>query len=155
MSDAFYVYLHIDPETREVVYVGKGIGGRAWDVTRARGGHRAHQEWMQSLMSRGFIPTDWVFITARNLPEDMAFAVEKAYLHKNGVLRFNRQSGEQQHQAKLTNEQVVSIYTELQDKQSKVKSIAERYKVSRAAIYMIKSGKQWKAVTAGLRNENL
>ena len=146
----FYVYIHVDPRTEEVVYVGKGKHGRAWDVTRCRGQHREHQLWMLELTSLGFLPTDWAKIIAKNLEESAAYTKEKEYLHNNGTLRFNRQSGERQHQAKMTNEQALEAY-QLVKTGWKHKDVADKFGVSRAAISMLASGRQWKAITAGVR----
>lgn len=106
----FYVYLHTDPRTQEVVYVGKGKHGRAWDVTRCRTDNKEHQNWMLELSELGFIPTDWVSILYKNHTENGALQLEKEYLHLHGVLRFNRQSGERQHQAKMTDAQALEAY---------------------------------------------
>lgn len=150
MNNVFYVYLHVDPRTEEVVYVGKGKHGRAWDVTRCRGQHKEHQDWMLELTSLGFIPADWVKILYKNHTEQYAYTLEKEYLHINGVLRFNRQSGERQHQSKMTDEQALEAYR-LVKSGRKHKDVAEKFGVSRSAISMLASGKQWKAVTAGVR----
>lgn len=143
LPTSYYVYLHKDPITNKIVYVGKGIGGRAWDVTRCRGQHKEHQLWMQTLMSNGYIPTDWVTIIHKNLTEQEAFSKEKEYLHTNGLLLFNRQSGERQHQAKLKNYQAIDIYLALQ-LGIKPNELSTMYKVSKATIYMIKKKTQWK-----------
>ena len=147
---SYYVYLHTDPETKEVVYVGKGVHGRAWDVTRARNHKSGHTDWMKDLCDRGFLPTDWVSILAKGLSEQEAFKLEKEYLHRNGVLRFNSQSGERQHQSKMTDEQAREAFLLAKDGM-RHQEIADKYGVSRSAISMLASGKQWKAVTADLR----
>lgn len=143
----YYVYVHRDLDDN-IVYVGKGTGGRAWDVTRCRGQHKEHQEWMQKQMERGFIPSDWTDVLYKGLTEKDAYTKEKEILHRIGGTIFNRQSGERNYQAKLTDEQARSIYV------SKDNSgvLSRKYGVSRAAIQMIKTGKQWRAATACLRN---
>jgi hypothetical protein len=148
----FYVYLHKDPTTGEVVYVGKGKYGRAWDVTRCRTKNQDHQNWMKELCLRGFVPTDWVELLFKNLTENEAFQHEKEYLHRKGTLKFNKQSGQNQHQSKMTNEQARQAYV-LASKGVKHKTIADLFNVSRSAISMLASGKQWKAVTFDLRGE--
>jgi hypothetical protein len=46
----YYVYIHYDGDERNIVYVGKGSGGRAWDArptTRGNnGGHNDHCGWI-------------------------------------------------------------------------------------------------------------
>lgn len=144
----YYVYLHICPKTKEVVYVGKGCGGRAWDVSRNRALHKEHVNWLSSLQEEGYIASDWVTIIEKTLTEKAAFSKEKEYLHTKGTLRFNRQSGERNHKAKLTDEQVIEIYKKTKLKNKTHIQLAKEYKVSRATISMIASKKQWRATLA-------
>src|SRR5215213_7390512 len=143
------MYIHKDPtvEDETIVYVGKGCGGRAWDVTRNRNGHPEHQKWMTSLMDEGYIPSDWVEVLARGMTEQEAFTMETTFLHKHGTTIFNRQSGERNNKAKLTDVQAREIYTACLNGEPH-KSLALSYGVSRSAISMIASRKQWRATTA-------
>jgi hypothetical protein len=152
LTEIYYVYIHVDPITQEIVYIGKGVGGRAWDVTRARGEHKEHQQWMKDLMENGFIPSDWVRIERRQLTEKEALKFETELRHSIGITKFNRQSGERQHRSKMTNEQALKAF-ELVKEGKTHKEIAEMYGVSRTAISMLLTGKQWRAVTAGVRIE--
>lgn len=142
------MYEHIDPETKEIVYIGKGSGGRAWDVTRARNNRRDHQEWMLKKMEQGYIPCDWVKIISKNLSNKQALEVELNRLHTFGLTRFNLQTGEKNHQSKLSNKQAIEIYRRVQIE--KPVDLAKEYNVSKAAIYHIKNRTQWKIVTAGV-----
>lgn len=146
----FYVYLHVDPLYSQVVYVGKGVHGRAWDVTRCRGQHTEHQDWMKELCELGYVPSDWVKIIHKGLSEQDALALEKAWLHTNGCPVYNRQSGEKQHQSKLTNQQARDAFL-LAKAGMLHREIAEEFGVSRSAISMLVAGKQWRAITADLR----
>ena len=150
--DAYYVYKHIDPETNDVVYVGKGSGGRAWDVTRCRSQNKDHQEWMQSLCAKGYTPDEWVEICYKGLTEEEALRIEKDFLSKS-LTAFNRQGGENQHQSKMTNKEARWAYIQAVVDKVPHKEIANVLGVSRAAISMIASGKQWKAVTSDLRSK--
>lgn len=143
----YYVYLHIDPIKSKTVYIGKGRGGRAWDVTRARSKNNEHVQWMNDLMSKGYIPSDWVVIVDKNLSEKDALKLELSLIHSSGLTSFNKQSGEKQHQAKLTNEQALEIFKFAKEKKYLHRELAKMYNVSRTAISMIASRKQWKAVT--------
>lgn len=142
----YYVYRHIHPETKETVYVGKGCYGRAWDVTRNRGGNPEHLEWCKGLADVGYLPSQWVVVDRQGLEESEALRVEKNYLHTKGRPQFNRQSGEKNYQAKLTDQQARDIFQRI----DLHKTIAQEYGVSRSCISMIKSRKQWKAATACL-----
>jgi hypothetical protein len=148
-NQSFYVYTHHDLSTREIVYIGKGKHGRAWDVTRSRNTHKEHQEWMLELCKKGWVPSDWVQIVATGLTEKEAFDIEKRMLHKNGTTRFNRQGGEKNHQAKLTNEQAREIFLRCKAGENHTKLSLE-YGVCRPAISMIATRRQWKTVTVGL-----
>lgn len=150
----FYVYLHKDPLTEEVVYVGKGKYGRAWDVTRSRGNSKEHQTWMQKLSLSGYLPCDWVTILEKNLSEAQAFSLEKETLHTLGVTRFNRQSGENQHQAKLSDLQAIEIYHRVWRDKESPRLLSKEFRVSRACIYMIKNKKQWKTTLAKEKSYN-
>lgn len=154
MDNDYYTYLHIEPDSDplEVVYVGKGRYGRAWDVTRCRSRNSEHQSWMQELSKLGYIPTDWAVILEKNLTEDEAYRLEREYMHNNGAPRFNRNTGENNHQAKMTNEQAREAFR-LAKEGVRHQTIADMFGVSRSAISMIASGKQWRSATADLRRE--
>jgi hypothetical protein len=154
-EDIFYVYQHHEPrvEQGECVYVGKGCHGRAWDVTRARRDNKHHQQWMLTLCSYGFIPTDWVSIISSGLSEKDALALEKQLIHTLAP-KFNMQSGEKQHQAKLTNDDALQIYDLVKSKKHTHKDIADTFGVSRTCVSMIASRKQWKAVLNKFRKES-
>lgn len=151
INKRYYVYRHVDPLTFEIVYVGKGTGGRAWDTTRNKQNiNPLHLQWMESLQDQGYTPQDWVQIIYSGLEEKEAFYKEKETNHINGVPKFSRNMGEDNHLAKLTNEQVVDIFKQLQTKEKTHRQLAIEHKVSRTCISHIASRKQWKAVTACL-----
>jgi hypothetical protein len=150
MNNIYYVYFHRNPYTEEIVYIGKGCHGRAWDVTRCRNQHKEHQDWMKHLCLSGYLPSDWVEIVEKELTEEEANKAEKRYIHNIGP-KFNRQGGETNNKAKLTNEQAIEIYELANQKKSNPKQplhqeLADKYGVSRACISMIAAVKQWKSV---------
>ncbi len=84
-----YVYLHRDPLTKEIKYVGKGTGGRAWACTWSqiggpRRGNRSedHQNWLSSLFDSGFTMGDIAEIIAQGLTNEHAQIIEKKELEK-------------------------------------------------------------------------
>jgi hypothetical protein len=88
-----YVYLHIDPRTSQVVYVGKGTGDRAWHIHNRS---PKHKEWVNILKSLNLEPT----IKLLHVFEDAekAFIREKmviSFLRKLRIKLFNRSPGGQ------------------------------------------------------------
>lgn len=49
----FYVYVHIDPISHNVVYIGKGVRGRAWDK---KGRGKEHRNWFENLSEANLTP---------------------------------------------------------------------------------------------------
>lgn len=150
MQDStFYVYTHHDMETQDIVYIGKGKYGRAWDVTRSRGQHKEHQECMMEMCRQGYVPSDWVSIVQSGMTEKEAFELETKMFHNTGITRFNRQGGERNHMAKLTDKQAIDIFLRCKAGE-KHQKLADEFGVCRTAVSMIASRKQWKTTTAGL-----
>lgn len=90
-SNRYYVYTHFHPETKEVVYVGKGAGGRAWatgystaKASRGLRGNRTeeHQRWITELLEAGHTPGDYVQIVAQGLDNGSALDIEKETTEK-------------------------------------------------------------------------
>jgi hypothetical protein len=82
-SHKFYVYQHIHPESKQVVYVGKGTAGRAWSCGFSSGaihgrGNRTkeHQTWIHALLNSGYTPADFVVIVAQGLDGTSAREIE-------------------------------------------------------------------------------
>lgn len=90
-----YVYMHVDPETKEIVYYGHGRAGRAWacgsEKTVLRG--EAHYLWQKSLMDNGYCPGDWVVILEKGMTKDDARAMEYELIEKSDT-RFNMKMGQ-------------------------------------------------------------
>lgn len=154
MKSKYYVYLHKHPQSGEVVYVGKGVNGRAWDVTRSRAGNEGHLNWMLSLTDLGWLPCDWVEIVHKELSQEDAFSLEKSYLHQHGPLPFNRQCGELQHQSKLSNNDAKELFRLSWSGEFTRKELADLFGVCPSNVSMVKYKKQWKTVLREETNEN-
>ena len=97
----FYVYLHVDPDSGKVVYVGKGTAGRAWScgsstaVPGKRGNRtKEHNAWISQLLARGYTPADFVRIKWQALDEPTARRIEAELLEKHSSeALFNRRYG--------------------------------------------------------------
>lgn len=74
-SNIFYVYVHVDPNTLMIRYVGKGKGRRAYSFSH-RYGH--HKNWIKSLEKQGRQPI--VRMITENLSEQQSLKEEKFWI---------------------------------------------------------------------------
>lgn len=65
----FYVYLHMKKDTKEVFYVGKGCGQRAYSKKR-------NQYWHNIVNKNGYI----IKIVSKNLNENLALKIEETLI---------------------------------------------------------------------------
>lgn len=91
----YYVYRHICPETQEVLYVGRGSGGRAWQcgsektVLRSKEHHAVLKQWLQ----KGYTPDMWVDIAYRGCSFEESVQLEMSLIREQSP-RFNKPMGE-------------------------------------------------------------
>jgi len=80
----FYTYSHFDPHTKEIVYIGYGSGGRAWNCgsnfSTDRG--QPHYQWFDSWFEQGFTPDQMVEILNKGLTASEALEQETALIRK-------------------------------------------------------------------------
>lgn len=76
-KNIFYVYMHVDPDTKEIVYIGKGCFARAANVDGRTDDHR---EWLQEVVTRGDIPYSYIYFLRCDLPEEDAYFYEQSKL---------------------------------------------------------------------------
>jgi len=72
-SGRSYVYYHIDDETDEVFYIGKGRNNRAWDKTK----HGRNSLWMKYV---SLIDSYSVRVICSNISNSEALAIESALI---------------------------------------------------------------------------
>lgn len=139
----FYVYKHVHPETKEVVYVGMGSCGRAWSIgyTNKPGynGHRSneHVSWYQSLEDKGHTLWDIVAEHKRNLSKEEALSEEKRLIEELSP-RFNMPIGVKL--LKVT-EEMVNIALSLRGDGMSWSDVAKECGVSTMAIWRACNGK--------------
>lgn len=73
----YYVYSYRDEEEDEVVYIGHGCKGRAWNCSAMRGDSLERAEWKEIQLSKGLLPCDWVHIECRGLTKQEARDLER------------------------------------------------------------------------------
>ncbi len=80
----YYWYKHVDPDTQEVVYVGHGSGGRAWQCGSSHSPLRSkeHCKWADDLLERGITPDEWVEIGDRGISKEEAKETELQLIHE-------------------------------------------------------------------------
>ena len=75
----YYVYSYRDDED-EVVYIGHGCKGRAWNFGYMKGDTLERQEWKEIQLSKGLLPCDWVHIERRGLTKQEARSLEQSLI---------------------------------------------------------------------------
>lgn len=89
-KNAYYVYLHIDPRTSQVVYVGQGTSERAWTYN---GRSPKHKKWFRQLNSLGFSPIIKLIHVFNNKKDALIREIMLiSFFSKKGKL-FNRNKG--------------------------------------------------------------
>lgn len=101
-KDIFYVYIHKDPQTNGIKYVGMGQGQRAWMMRNSGGespkyGHRSkeHFLWFKELEKNGYTLDQVVEVLYKGLGKQDALLIEKALIEKcngEGADLFNKDS---------------------------------------------------------------
>ena len=95
LSNQYYVYKHIDPETLEVLYVGMGYGPRAYTTNSSgdRGDRsKEHALRLHQLMNEGYVPEEWVEFIIRNCRIETARRVEQDMI-EDLKPKFNKRHG--------------------------------------------------------------
>ena len=82
-SNIYYVYTHTDPETNEIVYIGKGSRGRAWHCAESNSRGEEHALWMNKLIHQGFTPDAWVTLIESALSEEESYKLERELIEKH------------------------------------------------------------------------
>lgn len=92
----YYVYCHVNPNKRifnmhenfggnyggEPFYIGKGVGGRAYDLKRNQG----HGKMIRQLLSGGWDKDDVVHIAFSSLSENKAYEIEAKLIYFFGTI---------------------------------------------------------------------
>jgi len=131
----YYVYFHTDPETNEIVYIGKGSRGRAWHCAESNSRGEAHANWMNALVLDGFTPEAWVTLKETALTEKDAYVLERAYINQH-LPKFNSKHDQA---CKLSSEDLTKIVTLRETGLSYIK-IAEQLGYSTMTIYRAYNG---------------
>jgi hypothetical protein len=77
-----YVYYHIDPKSNELVYIGKGSGGRAWQCSPTDRHNDLHYDWIKNLIEEGYTPDDFVQIITKNISSEEAHKIESKMIKR-------------------------------------------------------------------------
>ena len=133
LSNQFYVYKHVDPETQEIIYVGMGYGPRAY-TTNASGGRgdrsKEHSLRLHQLMNEGYLPHEWVEFIVRNTDLFSARKIERKYIEKYQP-KFNLKHGPKR---LITDRKDIDRILSFRDKKLSYLKIGKMYGVSWSTI---------------------
>ena len=138
-----YVYLHRNPTTNEILYVGSGRNERAYRSTTTGNstvyGHRdrEHAFVLRELQLKGFLPEDWVEILYKGLTKSEACVLEQKITRKLNP-KFNKPAGLKQ--LKIT-PAMLNTAKELRDKGMFYHDIARELGLSTMTIHRALNGK--------------
>jgi len=140
MTGKYYTYLHIDPETDEVLYVGMGQGTRAYyfgtnPSDKTRYGHRdaEHSAHLTRLYESGLLPHEWVEFVENHVDKETAKATEKEFIEKCSP-KYNKKAGIK---SLLFSEQEVIAIQQMRNDGMIYRHIAEEMGCSTMVIYRI------------------
>jgi hypothetical protein len=133
---SFYVYLHEDPETNEILYIGHGWKHRAW-LCDYPFRSEEHADYLQELHGKGFNPSNWVFIEREGLTKEEACFHEREAI-KNLKPRFNKIQGEKL--LKVTPELLIEAQ-ELREQGWTYLDIANKFNLAAMTIHRAIKGK--------------
>lgn len=144
-----YIYAHINPETGEVIYVGQGQKGRAWECKKRS---EPHEKFLDNLAGMGFTPADWVVILDQDIDAN-AVGPRELFLIKTLKPLFNHQGvvpstaqGEASTNSVLTTAQVREIRKSYSQGGVTMQTLGEAYGVARVTILKIIHRQMWKHV---------
>lgn len=140
----YYVYIHFDPDTEEILYVGMGKGSRAYatktvKVSRTYYGHRSpeHSEHLDQLLAKGYLPHEWINFDQRGLDKEVAKRLEKQHI-ENLKPKYNRKAGIKS--LKFNKDQIYELQ-KLRETGLSYKRVAEAMDCSTMAAHRILNNK--------------
>lgn len=144
-----YVYVHVDPRTGVVRYVGKGTAGRAWacgwsssQSDEGRRGNRTeeHQSWISDLLSKGYTPGDWVKIVEQNMTNEAAKKLERKMLSEatRPELLFNLL--DTSHRCTAMSKEQFDEAVQLREKGMSYQSVADEVGTTAMSVYRALNG---------------
>lgn len=92
----YYIYSHVDPRTKQIFYIGKGIRGRAYSLNSRS---NIHKNKLNKILCNGYTMLDIVFKLRENIELEVdAYSLEKQYieeykLKRDGGILLNLQVG--------------------------------------------------------------
>lgn len=139
LSSQYYVYSHIDPETSEVLYIGRGYGPRAYATNSSspkRGysdRHPNHSLRLHQLMNEGYLPHEWVKFVFRNITREDSKKYE-ARLIKEYSPKFNRKPGVDK---RIFSEEELSKINKMREDKVSYDKIGQYLNCSRSTIHRL------------------
>jgi excinuclease UvrABC nuclease subunit len=101
----YYVYQHVNPETGEILYIGKGSYERAW-MCRGSNRNPEYTKYLNQFLDTGYTMFDIVTILHKGLTNKKAEELETELIQKIQPI-FNRHQTEKWSYPKKFSEEVV------------------------------------------------
>lgn len=133
-----YVYTHTDPETEEVIYVGKGSRGRAWHCAETNSRGYTHAQHLNVLTLKGYTPDSWVTIVESGLSNEEAYKLETDLIW--GLEPFPKYN-DKKAGCCILNKDKLAVISKLRDEGLSYANIAIELEVSTMTIYRALNGK--------------
>ncbi len=133
----YYVYTHTDPETEEVIYVGKGSRGRAWHCAETNSRGYTHAQHLNTLTLQGYTPDSWVTIIASGLTSEEAYKLETDLIWS--LEPFPKYNDKKDSCCVLDNAKLILI-SKLRDEGLSYASIANEIEVATMTVYRALNG---------------
>lgn len=136
----YYVYTHADPDTKEVVYVGVGTKDRAYTSRATQRGNPEHEQWLQDVETRGYIPHEYVNIICKSSNRDDCLLAEAELIDK---LRpaYNRLSIKPATWAMTYTQEEIAMIKDLRSEGMSYSKIAEEMGRSTMGVWRVANDK--------------
>jgi len=135
-----YVYMHTDPASDDLLYVGHGCRGRSWTSLSHSEDHTFHLEMMTKA---GYTADDWVSIVEAGLTKRAACDIERHLIDDLHTM-YNKVQGFKL--LKLTPKDL-TLAMELRDTGMSYQSIAKQFDVFTMVV--------WRALTGNTKSMGL
>lgn len=85
----YYTYMHIEPDTMNIVYIGVGTKDRAYTTRSTQRSNKEHVQWLRQMETAGYTPDEYVIILDKYRDREQALTEERDLIEEHQP-RFNK-----------------------------------------------------------------